>query len=477
MDKRVVGRHLERDRYDGDIPHPGIGARRMQVPTPALQHHVTTEAVENHMPEVIVIDETAPSAAAARTIAERGVQPHRQCPWQQPDNLMLNPTLSDLIGGIQSVTLGDEEAAVDGPRSRPRAQGATDLRRHHRIRIATGTVHADVAETIDALLRGDQVAPELRWRDEGGVHRTQARPKPSANPALGPTERFSGLVGAGLGWRVEPGWRPDAREGGYRGGDRGRPAPFRAGSGGGWRAPRGRTSSGQGAQGPRRGGSANPPDTRDTEPGGFDFGGSGGAYDPSLMADAPFMTGDIADRGPLERGSIPMPEPRARDARELDRQREWRDAARQAIRTLDADAGAVAPSLDEDDDDDELDDEVAAEADVADETSAFYDLATAPDGYATAADHPHGRVRDQPQRLSRPSGSCSCRSSSSATRGGGRRHDPAQRLPPEAADPARGGERQADLCPEVEHDPADASLPDVPLLGRGRPARSGAARD
>ena len=80
------------------------------------------------------------------------------------------------------------------------------------------TVHADVAETIDALLRGDPVAPELRWRDEGGVHRTQSRPKPSPNPPCGPGERFSGLVGAGLGWRVEPGWRPDARESAYRGG-------------------------------------------------------------------------------------------------------------------------------------------------------------------------------------------------------------------------------------------------------------------
>ncbi len=98
------------------------------------------------------------------------------------------------------------------------------------------------------------------------------------------------------------------------------------------------------------------------------------------------MTGEIADRGPLERGSIPLPEPRARDARELDRQREWRDAARQAIRSLDADAATIAPLLDDDDDDDELGDELATEADVADETGAFYDPlgATAPDGYATS---------------------------------------------------------------------------------------------
>jgi stage III sporulation protein SpoIIIAA len=98
---------------DGDIPHPAIGkARRMQVRTPSLQHEVMIEAVENHMPQVIVIDEigTELEAAAARTIAERGVQLIGTAHGNNLDNLMLNPTLSDLIGGIQSVTLGDEEA-------------------------------------------------------------------------------------------------------------------------------------------------------------------------------------------------------------------------------------------------------------------------------------------------------------------------------------------------------------------------------
>src|SRR5579884_3767977 len=102
---------------DGDIPHPGIGhARRMQVPTPTLQHAVMIEAVENHMPEVIVIDEigTELEAAAARTIAERGVQLVGTAHGTSLENLMLNPTLSDLIGGIQSVTLGDEEARRRG---------------------------------------------------------------------------------------------------------------------------------------------------------------------------------------------------------------------------------------------------------------------------------------------------------------------------------------------------------------------------
>src|SRR5258706_12565949 len=98
---------------DGDIPHPGIGrARRMQVATPALQHAVMIEADENHMPEVIVIDEigTEQEAGAARTIAERGVQLIATAHGNSLENLMLNPTLSDLVGGVQTVTLGDEEA-------------------------------------------------------------------------------------------------------------------------------------------------------------------------------------------------------------------------------------------------------------------------------------------------------------------------------------------------------------------------------
>src|SRR5438270_2895256 len=102
---------------DGDIPHPGIGrARRLQVQSPSLQHAVMIEAVENHMPEVIVIDEigTEQEAAAARTIAERGVQLVATAHGNTLENLILNPTLSDLVGGVQTVTLGDEEARRRG---------------------------------------------------------------------------------------------------------------------------------------------------------------------------------------------------------------------------------------------------------------------------------------------------------------------------------------------------------------------------
>src|SRR3954447_19398459 len=236
---------------DGDIPHPGIGrARRMQVRTPDLQHSVMIEAVENHMPQVIVIDEigTELEASAARTIAERGVQLIGTAHGNNLDNLMLNPTLSDLIGGIQSVTLGDEEArrrrtqkSVLERKAPPTFDVIIEIQDRERV-----TVHADVAETVDSLLRGDPVAPELRWRDEEGVHRSQARPRPSPREQIG-AERFAGLVGSGQGWRTEPGWRGDGsyRTGGFRdsgGGSSSYRSGYRPGASGGWRQTRGGSS-------------------------------------------------------------------------------------------------------------------------------------------------------------------------------------------------------------------------------------------
>ncbi|KRT64507.1 MAG: single-stranded nucleic acid binding R3H domain-containing protein [Chloroflexi bacterium CSP1-4] len=379
FDKRVVVVDTSNEiAGDGDIPHPGIGrARRMQVPTPAQQHHVMIEAVENHMPEVIVIDEigTELEAAAARTIAERGVQLIGTAHGNNLDNLMLNPTLSDLIGGIQSVTLGDEEArrrrtqkSVLERKAPPTFDVIIEIQDRDRV-----MVHGDVADTVDALLRGDPVAPELRWRDEGGVHRTQARPRPSPTQALGPADRFSGLVGGGMGWRVEPGWRPDAREPGFREVERGRGGLRPATGGGGWRAPRGRAGAGG------RGASPAGPEPRDVEP----AGPFAGAYDPSRLADTPFVTGEIADRGPLERGSAPAPEPRARDTRELERQKEWRESAKRAIETLHADAGP-APDEVEDEEEVEPEDELGAELETG-VMSAYDPLGPiAPDGYATS---------------------------------------------------------------------------------------------
>ena len=381
FDKRVVVVDTSNEiAGDGDIPHPGIGrARRMQVPTPAQQHHVMIEAVENHMPEVIVIDEigTELEAAAARTIAERGVQLIGTAHGNNLDNLMLNPTLSDLIGGIQSVTLGDEEArrrrtqkSVLERKAPPTFDVIIEIQDRDRV-----MVHGDVADTVDAMLRGDPVAPELRWRDEGGVHRTQSRPRPSPAQALGPADRFSGLVGGGMGWRVEPGWRPDARDPGFREVERGRGGLRPATGGGGWRAPRGRAGSGG------RGASPAGPEPRDVEP----AGPFAGAYDPSRLADTPFVTGEIADRGPLERGSAPAPEPRARDTRELERQKEWRESAKRAIETLHADAGTgPAPDEAEDEEEVEPEDELGAELETG-VVSAYDPLGPiAPDGYATS---------------------------------------------------------------------------------------------
>ena len=119
------------------------------------------------------------------------------------------------------------------------------------------TVHADVADTVDAMLRGDPVAPELRWRDEEGVHRSQARPRPSPREQIG-AERFAGLVGSGQPWRMEPGWRGDASyRGGYRDVERGGSlrSGYRPGASGGWRQARGgptREGTPRGSLGPGR---------------------------------------------------------------------------------------------------------------------------------------------------------------------------------------------------------------------------------
>jgi stage III sporulation protein SpoIIIAA len=158
---------------DGDIPHPAIGgARRMQVPTPALQHEVMIEAVENHMPEVIIIDEIGREleAAAARTIAERGVQLIGTAHGNTLENLLMNPTLADLVGGIESVTLSDEEARRRGTqktvlerRAPPTFDVVVEIQDRQRV-----TVHHDVAVAVDALLRLRPLSPELRYRSEQG---------------------------------------------------------------------------------------------------------------------------------------------------------------------------------------------------------------------------------------------------------------------------------------------------------------------
>ena len=167
---------------DGDIPHPAIGrARRMQVARPELQHQVMIEAVENHMPEVIVIDEigTELEALAARTIAERGVQLVGTAHGNWLENLIKNPTLSDLVGGIQAVTLGDEEARRRGSqktvlerKAPPTFAIAVEMLERQRW-----VIHGDVAQTIDLLLRGKQPGRQIRTvNDQGEVEITQEQP-------------------------------------------------------------------------------------------------------------------------------------------------------------------------------------------------------------------------------------------------------------------------------------------------------------
>src|SRR5881394_3813609 len=158
---------------DGDIAHPGIGAsRRMQVPRPDLQHAVMIEAVENHMPEVIVIDEigTEAEAQAARTIAERGVQLIATAHGNSLDNLLMNPTLSDLLGGVQAVTLSDEEARRRGTqktvlerKAPPTFDTLVEIRNRDEF-----SVYHDTASVVDSFLRGKTIRPEVRVRKEGG---------------------------------------------------------------------------------------------------------------------------------------------------------------------------------------------------------------------------------------------------------------------------------------------------------------------
>ena len=199
---------------DGDIPHPGIGrARRMQVPRPAEQHGVMIEAVENHMPEVIVIDEigTELEALAARTIAERGVQLVGTAHGNTLDNLMINPTLSDLVGGIQAVTLGDDEARRRGTqktvlerKAPPTFDILVEIQGWDRM-----TVYADVSDAVDAILRGDDPPVELRSRNEDGEIVSTTPPRREGYAEIPATRRNGGMAGG----RGGPGERMGERMG------------------------------------------------------------------------------------------------------------------------------------------------------------------------------------------------------------------------------------------------------------------------
>jgi stage III sporulation protein SpoIIIAA len=174
---------------DGDIPHPAVGrARRMQVPRPSHQHEIMIEAVENHNPEVIVIDEIGREreAEAARTINERGVQLIGTAHGNSLENLLLNPTLSDLVGGIESVTLSDEEARRRGTqktvlerRAPPTFDVLIEIQARQRLAI-----HRDVAAAVDAMLRGWPSDVELRYRDDAGEIHVETELSRPTNPAV-----------------------------------------------------------------------------------------------------------------------------------------------------------------------------------------------------------------------------------------------------------------------------------------------------
>ena len=177
---------------DGDIPHPAIGhARRMQVATPDKQHAVMIEAVENHMPEVIIIDEigTELEAQAARTIAERGVQLVGTAHGNTLGNLIMNPTLSDLIGGIQTVTLGDEEArrrhtqkSILERKAPPTFDVVVEIMDYYKV-----VVHSNVIDAVDATLHQRPIQAELRWMDENG----EVRREKILSSRLGNNQKFT----------------------------------------------------------------------------------------------------------------------------------------------------------------------------------------------------------------------------------------------------------------------------------------------
>ena len=345
---------------DGDIPHPAIGkARRMQVRTPSLQHEVMIEAVENHMPQVIVIDEigTELEAQAARTIAERGVQLIGTAHGNNLDNLMLNPTLSDLIGGIQSVTLGDEEArrrrtqkSVLERKAPPTFDVIIEIQDRERV-----TVHGDVADTVDSMLRGD------RGRAGAALARRGGRP-PLAGPAAAVAARADRRGAVRRARRVRPAVADGARL--ARRGlvprrlSRRRCAALRRSGPA--------TGPGRAAAGARRGAArpasrpraARNPTAVHPPPASCRASVRDPAGRPERRATRRCRRSSAArspTAGPLERGAPPSPDTRARDARELDRQKAWRDQAARALTALKAEEGTApvnADDLEIDDEDD-----------------------------------------------------------------------------------------------------------------------------
>ncbi|MCX6066800.1 MAG: AAA family ATPase [Chloroflexi bacterium] len=198
---------------DGDVPHPAVGkARRMQVKVPTQQHEVMIEAVENHNPEVIVIDEIGREleALAARTIAERGVQLIGTAHGKTLENLLMNPTLSDLVGGIEAVTLSDEEARRRGTQKtvlERRAPPTFDVLVEINSRDEFA-IHADITEAVDTFLRGYPLPAEIRIREENGKIRVEKAPAPT--PSVGQRPEHGRMPMRGTNSNGGPEIRPPA---------------------------------------------------------------------------------------------------------------------------------------------------------------------------------------------------------------------------------------------------------------------------
>ncbi len=201
---------------DGDVAHPAVGrARRMQVAQPSLQHEVMIEAVENHNPEVIIIDEIGRQleAEAARTIAERGVQLVGTAHGNTLENILLNPTLADLVGGIESVTLSDEEARRRGTqktvlerRSPPTFDVLVEI-----VDRENFNVHHDVSVAVDSFLRGRPVPPEKRYYNEAGELKIETPPDNAAGRWGGNGRRGPGGPAEPLPNSIVPPWEPRTR--------------------------------------------------------------------------------------------------------------------------------------------------------------------------------------------------------------------------------------------------------------------------
>jgi len=205
---------------DGDVPHPAIGgSRRMQVAQPMLQHEVMIEAVENHNPETIIIDEIGREleAKAARTIAERGVQLIGTAHGNTLENILRNPTLSDLVGGVESVTLSDEEAKRRGTqktvlerRAPPTFDILIEIQDRHRM-----VIHNDVGAAVDSQLRGRPLPVEVRWRDDSGqVHTEMIIPETTLLAERTNLREMQEVRQGGKRQRHERGERNERRENG-----------------------------------------------------------------------------------------------------------------------------------------------------------------------------------------------------------------------------------------------------------------------